>query len=518
MNPRSTVFRLAQGFFLAFIGLHGQHASGDEWSALLRATSSIRSGELQHHVDVLADDSFEGRESGKRGGYAAAGYLVDLLRKYGTQPAGENEGYYQVFGRGFRNILGVIPGVGETVGNEVVIIGAHYDHVGYGSSRNSFGPTGLIHNGADDNASGVSGLLEIIQAIHQSGLQPQRTLLFCFWDGEEKGLLGSKHWVRRPTVDFERVVFAFNLDMIGQLRGAVEIHGTRTATGLRRLVSRANKETKLKLNFDWQLKSNSDHYSFYTRGVPVLMFHTGLHGKYHRPTDDADTLNAPGMELVGRLALATLWRVAQSRESVSFRRASTSETLRDKKRLHSPHPPLPPRLGIGWPDDFDLHDGVIVARVRKGSAASRVGIQVGDRLLKLNGQLIVSLPRFQLELHAAREPVVLDVVRPNSDGPFKLSVSLDGSPSRIGFSWRTDSADGQAMVITRVTAGSAAAAAGVQVGDHAYQLNGEPILSSEWFLDRLIHDQGPFRLQLDRDGIWRELTIEPLAPLFDSDA
>ncbi len=515
---RSTLVRLTKGVVLALVIGHAPSVSGDELTALLRASSSIRSDELQHHVDVLADDSFEGREAGKRGGYAAAGYLVDLLRKYGAEPAGDNDEFFQVFGKGYRNILGQIPGVGDALANEVVIIGAHYDHVGYGSSKNSFGPTGLIHNGADDNASGVAGLLEILQAIHESGLQPQRTLLFCFWDGEEKGLLGSKHWARRPTINFERVVFAFNLDMIGQLNGALEIHGVRTAAGLRRLVSQANKETKLKLDFQWKLKSNSDHHSFCTRGVPVLMFHTGLHDKYHRPTDDADTLNAAGMEYIGRLALAVVWRVAQASDLAGYRRESMTETHRDKKRLHSPHPPVPPRLGIGWPDELDTSNGVVVSRVRADSPAARAGIQVGDRLVRLNDNPIESLSRFQLELHAAKSPVLLDVFRSDADGPFKVSVTLNGSPSRIGFSWRPDRGDSQAMVITRVTPGSAAASAGVRVGDHAYQLNGQRILSSKWFLEQLIHDAGPFKIQLDRDGIWQELTIEPLPPVVRSDA
>jgi C-terminal processing protease CtpA/Prc len=500
------------------LGVSSRSAVGDDFAALSNAAQTILAPDLQEHVDVLADDSFEGREAGKRGGYAAAGYIVDKLEKYGVQPAGSNREFYQLFGNGYRNVLGMIPGSSEDVSQEVIVVGAHYDHVGYGSSRNSFGPIGFIHNGADDNASGVAGLLEIAQAIHESGLKTPRSILLCFWDGEEKGLLGSKHWTANPTVPLNRVVFAFNLDMIGRLRDqGVEVHGTRTAAGLRRMISQSNDDTQVKLKFSWELRDNSDHHSFFSRNIPTVMFHTGLHEKYHRPTDDADTVNAIGMQQISRLTLRTVWAVSSSDTSWSFRTLCTSESPQDQKRLHTPHSPLRPRLGIGWPEKFDIEQGIPITNVRNGSAAAMAGLRINDRLLTMNGKPIRSTKEFQLDIHAAKSPVVLSVVRANSDGPFEAEVTLNGDPARIGFSWRLDTGDTHAVVVTRVTPGSAATHAGVRVGDHIYELNGAPLVSSQWFLERLVNDTGPFKLQVDRQGKCQELLIEPLPPIDKTD-
>src|SRR5207247_2064991 len=121
--------------------------------------------ELLDHVSFLADDVLEGRETGSRGGRAAGGYLAEQLRKTGLTPMGDSGSYFQAFGSGSRNLLGLVEGSDPDLKHDVIVIGAHYDHVGYGNRRNSYGPFGYIHNGADDNASGVSALLELADAF-----------------------------------------------------------------------------------------------------------------------------------------------------------------------------------------------------------------------------------------------------------------------------------------------------------------------------------------------------------------
>ena len=173
--------------------------------SLAAALDSITRSELQRHIEVLADDTFEGREAGARGGQAAAGYIARLLQQCELKPGGDRGSYYQAFNSSCRNILASMEGSDPQLGQEVIVVGAHYDHVGYGTQRNSYGPWGYIHNGADDNASGVAGLLELAQALSHLPQRPRRTILLAFWDGEEKGLLGSKHWVQTPTISLSRL-------------------------------------------------------------------------------------------------------------------------------------------------------------------------------------------------------------------------------------------------------------------------------------------------------------------------
>ncbi|MFM8707012.1 MAG: M20/M25/M40 family metallo-hydrolase [Planctomycetia bacterium] len=165
------------------------------------ARASIQAADARRHVSALADDTLEGREGGSRGGRAAGSYIVSHLEKLGLEPAGDNGSWYQQFG-GMRNILAIARGSDPAVANELIVVGAHYDHVGYGNSGNSYGPFGFVHNGADDNASGVAGLIEMAEAMQHLPARPRRPILFAFWDGEEKGLLGSYHFVRgcdRPS-------------------------------------------------------------------------------------------------------------------------------------------------------------------------------------------------------------------------------------------------------------------------------------------------------------------------------
>ncbi|MFN5757479.1 MAG: M28 family peptidase, partial [Planctomycetia bacterium] len=159
ITPARAVVQVAASC-LALMAM-GRAAAAERMSA---AHASIQAADASRHVHALADDAFEGREGGSRGGRAAGAYIVQAIEKLGLEPAGDNGTYYQAFG-GLRNILALLPGSDPAVAHELVIVGAHYDHVGYGNASNSYGPTGYIHNGADDNASGVAGLIEIAEAF-----------------------------------------------------------------------------------------------------------------------------------------------------------------------------------------------------------------------------------------------------------------------------------------------------------------------------------------------------------------
>ncbi len=358
-------------------------------TAYQAALDTISAEEMFQTVDILASPKFEGREAGTAAGHASGDYLVQQFRKLPLKPAGEKQGYFQPFGNNFRNILVLLPGSDASLKDQVIIVGAHYDHLGHG--RNN--PPGTIFPGADDNASGTSGVVELARAFSSLPAAPKRSILFICFDGEEKGLLGSKHWTANPTLPLPRVKFMLNLDMIGALRAdRVMVFGTRTAPGLRRMASMSNQEGNLTLDFTWLLQANADHYSFIDRGIPAIFLHTDLHERYHRPTDVAAKINREGMMRVAKLAFAMLYTEADAPLLPRFRAASKAEKEDSHRRLEAAEPlPLragnsPLRLGISWRLDDAEPDTVIVSQVVAGSPAAAAGLRVGDRIYRVGGQ------------------------------------------------------------------------------------------------------------------------------------
>lgn len=285
-------------------------------------------------VATLADDSFEGREAGLRGGEMAAEYIVSQLKKYGVKPFSAS-GYYQEFEsvknqnnwitesdmpldeliasgcerRVMKNILACIPGKGKGY----VVVGAHYDHLGVDTTLVG----DQCYNGADDNASGVSAVLQLARAIKKSKIQPERTIIFALWDGEEKGFLGSRFFVKR-TPFLSEISAYMNFDMVG--RGSDD-----NPWNLSYLYSANNpvfgewlqNDTEnygLRLIVDYKATKNligsSDTSPFARKGVPIVWYHTEGHPDYHRPSDTADKVNYPKLAEITRAAYLCLWRLA----------------------------------------------------------------------------------------------------------------------------------------------------------------------------------------------------------------
>jgi hypothetical protein len=473
------------------------------------AILSITAEDLKSHVDVLADDSFEGREAGSRGGHAAAGYLRQHMQKQGLTGVGNDNSFFQSFGNGYRNVIGYFPGRDPNLRNEFIVIGAHYDHVGYGNRGNSFGPFGYVHNGADDNASGVAGLLEVLDAIVMLPEAPRRSVVFAFWDGEEKGLLGSKHWVNFPTIPLEKIALAFNVDMIGRLKHRkLEVYGTRSATGLRRLLSEMNRDTNLRIDYSWEMKSNSDHYSFFDARIPVLMFHTGLHDDYHRPSDDAHLVNTDGMQEVTRFMLNAVYGLANRQQSTPFRQASELESPGSKQQLEAATGPAPPRLGVRWSPPEETDRGLELDDVEVDSAAYRAGLVVGDRILRFDGEEVKDPTVFRGLLLSAASPVSVVISREGEDEPIDLSVELDGRPTRVGISWRRDDAEPDSVIVTRVVRGSPARNAELRTRDRIYEIDGRPVGDSDELFELLTTLPSPIELLIERDGQLKTVELE----------
>ncbi len=502
---------LLGGFLLvARIGFP-ETAIAAEANAAEAALRSISAEQMQQFVNFLADDAFEGREAGSRGGRAACAYLAGELQKRHLQGGGIDGGLYQDFGAGSRNILARLPGSDPKLKNEYVLVSAHYDHVGYGKPNNSFGPIGRIHKGADDNASGVAGLLSIIDAFNKLPEHPKRSLLFAFWDGEEQGLLGSKHWLGNPTVPLDHLAIALNMDMIGRLRKEkVEVYGTRTGYDLRRLVSQENEGSNLLLDFHWEMKADSDHYPFYEKNIPVMMLHTGLHSDYHRPSDTADKVNSEGMREVVQLAFRMVLDLADGDSVTRFRDQSHHEGAATQTEIERPLPALPGRLGVQWDDAAEKERGLRVAQIVADSPAAKAGLKPGDRIIKFAGHEVTTGKDFRSLVLSAASPAAVVVERAGSEKPIELKSDLIGDPIRIGISWSSDDAEPKSVIVRRVVPDSPADRAGIKVDDRIEEIDDRQFASNDEFDRLLVSKTGPFQVAVERQGQIHRLKLEPI--------
>ena len=256
----------------------------------------------------LASDSLQGRLAGSPGERCAGEFIAARFAALGLEP-GAN-GYFQEFdlasavnphapaGRG-RNVIGILAGTDPLLRDEAIVVGAHYDHLGHGGSGSLAPGDSSIHNGADDNASGVTALLEIAERLVAT--KPARSIVFTAFSGEESGLLGSAFYASNPEIPMARTRAMLNLDMVGKLAtGGLIVSGIGTANEWKSLLASANGDS-IAMKLDPSGYGPSDHTSFYTKEVPVLHFFTNTHPDYHRPTDDWQGVDIEGVETIAAL-------------------------------------------------------------------------------------------------------------------------------------------------------------------------------------------------------------------------
>ena len=298
------------------------------------------------------------------------------------------------------NVVGVLPGRDARLGDETVVIGAHYDHLGRGG-EGSLAPDalGAVHHGADDNASGVAAVLGLARAFAAAGGAP-RTLVFVAFAGEEMGLLGSTQYVRRPVRPLDRTVLMVNLDMVGRLRDrTLYVGGVDGGAGLRELVSAQAGGLTLALRGD--PFGPSDHTAFYSAGRPVLFLFTGAHADYHRPSDTWDRINGAGLAEVTAFAARVVDAVATTATPPAYVRIAA--------------PPSSVRGGYGpffgvVPEFGEREDGgVRVGDVRAGSPAETAGVRAGDVIVTFAGMTVGTLQDFSFALRSRRPGDRVDV-------------------------------------------------------------------------------------------------------------
>jgi hypothetical protein len=209
-----------------------------------------------------------------------------------------------------KNVVGLIEGTDSILKNEVVVIGAHYDHVGFLEKHKP--DTDYIFNGADDNASGTSGVLAIAQAMASMKVKPRRSVLFLLFAGEEKGLYGSGWYVNHPLIPLNKTIAMLNLDMISRnAANKLELIGAKQSHSLERIVKKNNKTTRFMLTSS-KISGGSDHWNFYKKDIPVIFFFTGLHKDYHQVTDNPDRIDAQKAARVAQLIFLTAWDLSNS--------------------------------------------------------------------------------------------------------------------------------------------------------------------------------------------------------------
>lgn len=478
------------------------------------AVASITVEELKKSVEFLASDTLQGREAGSQGNYAAGAFLIDKMKRHGLQPAGDDGDWYQYFRGSFRNILGKYEGADSLLKNELILICAHYDHVGYGTPKNSRGPIGYVHNGADDNASGCAALLEVMEALPLLKTKPKRSLLFVFWDGEEQGLLGSKHFVAESSMLLEQIRFVLNADMVGRLNDdGLQLQGWRTTVGFRQFATRAN-DGKLRLDFHLRYVADSDHWPFFERNIPSLMFHTGKHEDYHRPSDDADKVNFVGLRDASQFLLRLTVAAAMTDQLPTFRPQSKSELPAQNEvalrpRVEVAPRPVPGRLGVRF--DSGLVDGrrlKLVGLEMDGSGA-KAGLQIGDELIEFGGQPVKDWPDFRTLVLAAKSPA--KVVLKRNGAETSVVVNLHGERHPIGLECREDDAEPKTAIVTQVIAGSVADHAGIRPGQRVVSIDGAPLEAPSKVVEQLLAAPLDARVTVEQDGQLRDLHLKRVA-------
>lgn len=359
---------------------------------------------LETDVVFLADDKLEGRQTGTDGEIAASNYIVKRFKEIGLQPKGA-EGFLQPFSfkpktdphkevefttnedgtiTG-RNVLGYLDNGAENT----VIIGAHYDHLGYGGEGSLYrGDEKAIHNGADDNASGVAVMLDLASKIALDPINfKNNNYLFMAFSGEEMGLLGSNYFVKNATVDTKAVNYMINMDMVGRLKAdsTVAIYGTGTSPIFKQVINAHNKVFKIVENESGV--GPSDHTSFYLTDIPVLHFFTGQHEDYHKPSDDSDKLNYEGMTMISEYIFEII-KELDNDEKLAFR--TTKNESEETPRF---------KVGLGVVPDYLFDgEGMRIDGTREDTPAFAAGLQKGDIVTKLGDSAVTDMMSYMRAL------------------------------------------------------------------------------------------------------------------------
>ena len=322
-----------------------------------------------------------------------------------------------------RNVVASIRGTDSKLRNEWVVIGGHYDHLGLGDPNGSMSKAdlGKIHHGADDNASGTAGVLELARLIVRNKQEFKRSVLLMTFAGEELGLFGSSHFVNDPKAPLQSITAMINMDMIGRLSNRpLNVMGAGTSPDLEAWVTEANKSVGLNLAFSSGGHEGSDHVSFNGKRIPTLFFFSGLHSDYHRPTDTADKIDAKGAIQVLSVVAGTAERIANAPAKLVY------TEVKDDRPQTAGGGGSPYAVYFGSVPDFrDDLQGVLFADVRADSPAGKAGLKPGDLLVEFAGEPVKNLYDFTDALGKKKPGDVVAVVVKRNNQSIKVNVTLE---------------------------------------------------------------------------------------------
>ncbi|WP_274476405.1 M20/M25/M40 family metallo-hydrolase [Mangrovimonas aestuarii] len=362
---------------------------------------SLTENNIKKDITFLADDKLEGRETGTKGEEMAANYIAKRFKQLQLSPKGTN-GFLQTFS--FKpkinphenvkytntstessitgsNVIGFL----DNKASNTIVIGAHYDHLGFGDENSLHRGERAIHNGADDNASGVAVMLRLAGLLNEQN--KNNNYLFIAFSGEEMGLLGSNYFVKHPTVDLKTINYMINLDMVGRLKpdNTLAVYGIGTSPSWKQTINATN--TNFKLTEKESGIGPSDHTSFYLHNIPVLHFFTGQHKDYHKPDDDIEKLNYEGMEAISNYIFDITTELDDNAKLAFRKTKNESEEV----------PRFKVTLGV-VPDYLFDGKGMRIDGISEGKPAQIAGLQKGDIVLKLGDLEVIDMMSYMKAL------------------------------------------------------------------------------------------------------------------------
>ncbi len=382
---------------------------------------------MQEDVTFLADDNLKGRATGTEGEKKAAVYISNRFKGIYIEAKGTT-GFYQDFSfkpkthpheaikfdtkedgsiTG-RNVIGYIDNKAENT----IIIGAHYDHLGLGGEGSLYRDSiAAIHNGADDNASGVAVMLNLAKKLLKGNVN--NNYLFIAFSGEEMGLLGSNYFVKNPTIELEKVNYMINMDMVGRLKAdsTLAVYGTGTSPMFKQVLRAHNEKFKL-----IQKESGigpSDHTSFYNADIPVLHFFTGQHEDYHKPSDDSEKLNYQGMETISNYIFNIISDLDDNNKLAFRKTKNESEAVPRFK------------VGLGVIPDY-LFDGVgmRIDGISEGKPAQKAGLQKGDIVIQIGEYEIKSMMDYMKALSTFEKGNTTEVIVDRDNKEVEVEITF----------------------------------------------------------------------------------------------